>query len=144
MSQSPNRWLTTLRYTAARLLLWLAVWAVLQFLTPVKGLLAVILGLLISSAISIIVLDRQRDIMSEGIGAFFGSINQKIANSAAAEDAWQDEIREGRSGPSQNGAANQAVDQNENAALLERNDQLGSGSTTGDNAHGLDGENKTE
>ena len=144
MSQSPNRWLTAVRYTAARLLLWLAVWALLQFLTPVKGLLAVVLGLLLSSAISIIVLDRQRDVMSEGIGSFFGNINQKIANSEAAEDAWQDEIRESRSAPSQNGSASQAVSQNENAALFERNDQHGPGSTAGDNAHGLDSENKAE
>ena len=144
MSQSPNRWLTAVRYTAARLLLWLGFWALLQFLTPVKGVLAVVLGLLISSAVSIIVLDRQRDVMSEGIGSFFGNINQKIANSAAAEDAWQDEIRESTSAPSQDGSASQAIDQNENAALFERNDQLGSGSTTGDNAHGLDSENKAE
>ena len=144
MAQSPSRWLTTVRYTAARLLLWLAVWAVLQFLTPVKGLLAVIIGLLISSAISIIVLDRQRDVMSEGIGSFFGNINQKIANSAAAEDAWQEQIRESRSAPSQDGSASQAVNQDENAALLEWNDQHGAGSAADDNPHGLDSENKAE
>lgn len=144
MSQTPNRWLTTALYTAARLLLWLAVWALLQFLTPVKGLLAVVLGLLISSAISIIILDRQRDVMSEGIGAFFSGINQKIANSGAAEDAWQDEILLAQSSPSQEGATGQAVHQNEQAALLERDDQLGAKGTTDDNAHGRDGENKAE
>ena len=144
MSKAPNRWLTTAMYTAARLLLWLAIWALLQFLTPVKGLLAVVLSLLISSAISIIVLDRQRDVMSEGIGSFFGGINQKIANSAAAEDAWQDEIRAAQSGPGQQSSAGQAVDQDQQATLLEGNDQLGSDSATHDNANGLDSENKTD
>jgi len=144
MSQAPNRWLTTALYTGARVLLWLVVWALLQFLTPAKGLLAVVLGLLISSAISIIILDRQRDVMSEGIGAFFGGINQKIANSAAAEDAWQDEIRQTESSPSQENTADQAVDQNEQAALLQWDDQLGTSGPTSNNAHGLDGENKAE
>lgn len=144
MSKAPNRWLTAVMYTAARLLLWLAIWALLQFLTPVKGLLAVVLSLLISSAISIIMLDRQRDVMSEGVGAFFGGINQKIANSAAAEDAWQEEIRAAQSGPGQQSAASQAVDQDQQATLLEGNDQRGTDSATDNNPHGLDSENKTE
>lgn len=144
MSKAPNRWLTVVMYTAARLLLWLVIWALLQFLTPVKGLLAVVLSLLISSAISIIMLDRQRDVMSEGVGAFFGGINQKIANSAAAEDAWQEEIRAAQSGPGQQSAASQAVDQDQQATLLEGNDQRGTDSATDNNPHGLDSENKTE
>ncbi len=144
MSKAPNRWLTTALYTAARLLLWLAIWALLQYLTPVKGLLAVVLGLLISSAISIIVLDRQRDVMSEGIGSFFGGINQKIANSAAAEDAWQEEIRAAQSGPGQQSGAAQAVDQDQQATLLEGNDQHGSHRATDNDTHRLDGENKAE
>ena len=144
MSPVSSRWLTTAVYTGARLLLWLAVWAAFQFLTPVKGLLAVVLGLLISSAISIIVLDRQRDVMSEGIGSFFSGINQKIANSGAAEDAWQEEIRAGQLSPGQQSATGDSVDQNENPALLERDDQLGADGSAKNNAYGLDRENKTD
>ena len=144
MAQSSRRWLTVVVYTAVRLLLWLAVWALLQFLTPVKGLLAVVLGLLISSAISIIVLDRQRDVMSEGIGSFFGGINQKIANSAAAEDAWQDEILAAQSGKSEQEPTGKAVNQDQDATLFERDDQLGTDGAARDNANGLNGESKTE
>jgi len=105
-------------YTALRLLLWLGVWAILQFLTPLKGLLAVVISLLVSSAISIVVLDRQRDAMSEGVNAFFARINERIEKSAAAEDFWAEP-----SGPGEQPSGEQSVDEHDEAGLLEHKDK---------------------
>lgn len=114
-------------YTGLRLLLWLVVWAILQFLTPVKGLLALIISLLLSSAISIIVLDRQRDAMSEGVGAFFTRINDRIEKSAAAEDYWQEPES---SGPGEQASSEQAVDEHEDPSHLQNGDEHRTDSAT--------------
>ncbi len=114
-------------YSILRLLLWLAVWAILQFLTPVKGALALIISLLISSAISIVVLDRQRDAMSEGVGAFFARINDRIERSAAAEDYWEEPQA---SGPGEQAGSEQAVDEHQDPGHLQDGDEHRTDSTT--------------
>ena len=114
-------------YTGLRLLLWLGVWAILQFLTPVKGVLAIVIALLISGAISIVVLDRQRDAMSEGVGAFFGRINDRIEKSAAAEDYWQEPAD---SSPGEQSSGEQPVDEHEDAGHLEHGDEHRTDSAT--------------
>lgn len=144
MTEPKSQWLNFVAYTVVRLLLWLGVWAILQFLTPVKGILALVLALLISSAISIVLLDRQRDAMSESVGAFFGGINRKIESSAAAEDVWQQEILREQSGPSEQSPSTEPVNQDEHSGLLEGDNEAGSDSAAGDEAHGLNTENKTE
>jgi hypothetical protein len=105
-------------YTGLRVLLWLAVWAILQFLTPIKGVFALVISLLLSGIISIVVLDRQRDAMSEGVGAFFGRINDRIEKSAAAEDYWQEP-----SGPGEQRSGEQSVDEHENPGHLQDGDE---------------------
>ncbi len=107
-------------YTGLRILLWLAVWAILQFLTPLKGALALIISLLLSGAISIVVLDRQRDAMSEGVGAFFGRINDRIEKSAAAEDYWPEPEH---SAPGEQASSEQAVDEHDDAGHLQNGDE---------------------
>lgn len=144
MNEPRSRWLNFATYTVVRLLLWLGVWAILQFLTPVKGILAVVLALLISSAISIVLLDRQRDAMSESVGSFFGGINQKIENSAAAEDVWQEDILRERSGPGEQSASAEAVDQHEHPGLLQGDHEAGSHSAARDKVDGSDAERKTQ
>lgn len=144
MTKTKNRWLNFATYTVVRLLLWLGVWAILQFLTPVKGIMAVVLALLISSAISIVLLDRQRDVMSESVGAFFSGINQKIESSGAAEDLWQEDILRERSGPGEQGSGANTVDQHEQPGLLQSENEAGSDSTTGDEPDRLDAQDKTE
>lgn len=144
MTKSKNRWLNFATYTGLRLLLWLGVWAILQFLTPVKGIMAVVLALLISSAISIVLLDRQRDIMSESVGAFFSGINQKIESSGAAEDVWQEEILRERSRPGEQRAGTNTVNQDEHSGLLQSDNEVGSDSTAGDETDRLNSQCKTE
>ena len=114
-------------YSGLRLLLWLAVWAILQFLTPVKGVLALVMALLISGAISIVVLDRQRDAMSEGVGAFFGRINDRIERSEAAEDYWEEP---GDSAPGEQASGEQAVDEHEDPSHLQHGDEHRTDSAT--------------
>lgn len=144
MTQPKSRWLNFVTYTVVRVLLWLGVWAILQFLTPVKGILALVLALLISSAISIVLLDRQRDAMSESVGAFFSGINSKIESSAAAEDVWQQEILRERSSPGEQSASAEAVDQDKHPGLLEGDHQAGSNGSAGDQTNGLNAESKTD
>lgn len=73
-------------YTALRVALFAAVWLTLELLTPISGLWAIVLAILISGAISIVVLDRPRDRVGAVAAGFFGGINERIEASARAED----------------------------------------------------------
>ena len=73
-------------YTVLRVALFAAVWLTLELLTPINGLWAIVLAILISGAISIVLLDRQRDRVGAGAAGFFRGINERIEASARAED----------------------------------------------------------
>ena len=88
-------------------------WLALQFFTPVRGLLAMALALLISALFSIIFLSRQRDAMSESVFGFFRKLNDRIDASAAKEDYLDAEPQ----------AQQDAVDQQEDAGGLKDGDQ---------------------
>ena len=62
------------------------VWFVIQFLTPVRGVLAITLALLLSAILSIIFLGKQRDAMSQSMFGFFRRLNERIDAAAAKED----------------------------------------------------------
>lgn len=137
VTESNHGWKSTLIYTVLRIVLWLALWAILEFLTPIKGLMALVLSLLISSAVSIILLDRLRDSMSVSVGGFFRGINERIEHSATAEEAWDRESSAG-SAPGEQGASEQSVDEHEHPRLLESDDELRPASAADDEAHGSD------
>jgi c-di-AMP phosphodiesterase-like protein len=73
-------------YTVLRILLFVAVWLTLEFLTPVKGVWALVVAILVSGAISIVLLDRQRNKAGLVAQGFFHRINERIDASARAED----------------------------------------------------------
>ena len=73
-----------------RIALFLAVWLVLELLTPVHGIWAIVAAILMSGAISIVVLDRQRGRVGVAAAGFFGRINERIEASARAEDVDDD------------------------------------------------------
>lgn len=73
-------------YTSARLGVFLAVWLILQWLTGLRGLMALALAIVISGAISLLLLNRQRDAMSTKVASFFRRINERIDASTRAED----------------------------------------------------------
>lgn len=84
-----SRW-GLLRYTFFRVVLFLIIWAIFQFLTPWKGLAAFVAAILISGAISFFLLDRLRDDASGTLFGFFGRINARIDASTRAEDVDDD------------------------------------------------------
>ncbi len=78
-------------YTLLRLAMLIAVWFMFQLLTPLRGIWAVVAALLVSGAISLLVLNKQRDAVSIGVANFFGRINDRIEASKSAEDFDEDE-----------------------------------------------------
>ena len=74
-----------------RLGLLFAVWLLLQLVTPLRGLWAVVAAVLVSGAISLFLLQRQRAAMSAVVGGFFGRINARIDQASRAEDDWDDQ-----------------------------------------------------
>ena len=73
-------------YTVLRVALFAVVWVTIEFLTPIHGLWAAASAILISGAISIVVLDRQRGEVGSVAAGFFRRINKRIEASARAED----------------------------------------------------------
>lgn len=118
-------------YTALRLLVLAVVWGVLQLTTPLRGLLAIAVALLISGLLSLFVLDRQRERLSVGVAGFFGRLNARIDASSRAEDEWDDERRAtaspASSAPSQGKqtAEQQAVHEDQQSGALEHPDERG-------------------
>lgn len=84
--QRTSRWVAVLVYSLLRVALFAVVWLVIEFLTPLSGLLALAAAILISGAISLVVLDRQRGAVGAAAAGFFGRINERIEASARAED----------------------------------------------------------
>lgn len=112
-------------YTLLRIALFAAVWAVLWFLTPLDGLWTTVVALLVSGAISVVVLDRQRGRVGVAAGRFFSRINERIDASTRAEDI-DDDVDEralSSSGDGEQHGEPQAVDQEQGAGALEGSDE---------------------
>lgn len=73
-------------YTLLRVALFAVVWVVIELVTPIHGVWAAASAILISGAISIVVLDRPRDRVGAAAGRFFGRINARIDASTRSED----------------------------------------------------------
>ncbi len=118
-------------YTGMRVGLFLAVWLLLQLVTPLRGLWAALVAILASGLISIFVLNRQRSAMSAVVGRFFGGINARIDAASRAED--DDEFDEGALQNWDNQAERQSdgVDRDE----LSRSDESGDESRSPGSAH---------
>jgi Protein of unknown function (DUF4229) len=99
-------------YTVLRIALFAAVWLTIELLTPINGLLAIIAALLVSGAISLLVLDRQRGRAASVAAGFFGGINERIEASARAEDVDDEPATPdvADSGEGQQDAEHEAVD----------------------------------
>lgn len=81
-----SRSLAFLAYTLLRVLIFAAAWLLLLWLTPLEGVYAIVMAILISGIISIPLLSHQRDAVSVGIAGFFRRMNERIDASARAED----------------------------------------------------------
>lgn len=123
-------------YTLLRVLLFAAVWALVELLTPIHGPWAAAAALLMSGAISVVVLDRWRGPVGQAAGGFFGRINQRIDASAHAEDAALDAAE--ASGEGEQEPHGEAVGEQQDPGALQGGDQVGSGSVAENGAQGAD------
>ena len=73
-------------YTGLRLALLVAVWLLIQAVTPLRGLIAAGAAIVVSAVISIFLLDRTRDKASIGLWGIFKRIDDRIERSRTAED----------------------------------------------------------
>lgn len=75
----------TLAYTAARILLFAAMLGI-GYLVGARGLLLVVLALVVSGAVSLVMLSRQRDAMSGALISRIGSVRSRIREGTSRED----------------------------------------------------------
>lgn len=73
-------------YTVYRVLFFLLAWLLIQVTTPIRGIWAIALAIVVSAVFSILLLGRQRDAMSGSMFGFFRRINERIDAAAAKED----------------------------------------------------------
>jgi Protein of unknown function (DUF4229) len=81
-----------MRYTLLRVLLFLAV-AALLWIVGLRGLALVMFAILGSGMISIFALSRSRDAVSVSLANRAAKIKRRIDERAAAEDAWDEQRR---------------------------------------------------
>jgi hypothetical protein len=121
-------------YTLLRIAVFAGLWFLIQLLTPVRGLWAIVAALLLSGAISMIVLNRQRDSMSVVVAGFFGRINDRIEQGKRAEDDLY----------SQAHGEQDAVPEHEQPGGLEHGNEGGSDRAAQDASQRSDGEGQGE
>lgn len=125
-----RRLVAVLTYTGLRLLLLLAVWILIELVTPLRGVTSIVVALLASGVISLFLLNRQRASMSVVVGSFFRGINERIDAAARAEDdddGWDGAaaVRTAaeRSGESEAKAEAQPVHEEHQPRALEHDDE---------------------
>ena len=109
-------------YTALRVGLVLAIWWLLQLVTPIRGLAALAIAILASGLVSLVLLNRPRATMGEGVARFFSRMNAKIEASTSAEDAADDERR---ASSAKKQAEQHSVDPQQEPGSLEDRDERG-------------------
>ncbi|MFM1965660.1 MAG: hypothetical protein RL134_1385 [Actinomycetota bacterium] len=124
-------------YTAMRVALLAAVWLAIQVLTPMRGLLAIAVALVISGVISFIVLDRSRDRASMGLAGAFRRINDRIEQSKVAEDVDDAPTASGQGEPQ---AQQESVGEDEHTGGLQDRHEIAPSSAPDDAAQRTDGQ----
>ena len=107
-------------YTALRVGLFAVVWLTFELLTPISGLWAIVLAIVVSGAVSIVLLDRQRNRVGQVADGFFSRLNERIEASARAEDD-DDEP----SGQGEQAAEGEPMGQEQDPGLLQGGDESG-------------------
>lgn len=135
-------------YTLLRVAVLAAAWLLVQLLTPLRGLLAVAVALVISGIASLLLLRGSRGEAGSALAGVFRRIDERIDRSTRAEDGVEDSATEvaqrgdsadptpTRHEPPQQGsgetdaqAEEQAVGQGERPGGLENGDQVGTDRT---------------
>lgn len=113
-------------YTIMRLGLFLGFWLLVQLVTPLRGLWAAVVALLISGLVSVFLLNRQRTAMGEVVGRFFGGINARIDAASRAEDEQFDDLLDSDSRDPSGGREDRSQGQSQG-----QRDGVGSDQSTG-------------
>ncbi len=122
-------------YTALRVALLVAVWLLIQVVTPMRGLLAIAVALVISGVISFILLDRTRDKASAGLAGVFRRIDDRIERSKVAEDVDDEPVsRQGEPDPQQH-----PVGEDEQSGGLQHGHESSAGGAAGHRDDGPQG-----
>lgn len=119
--------------------LFLAVWLLLQLVTPLRGLWAALLAIVASGLISIFLLNRQRSAMSAVVGRFFGGINARIDAASRAEDIDDVDASPLQNGDNQPHGQGDGVDSDELAGGDESGNESRSLGSSHDGAPGPPG-----
>ena len=138
-------------YSGLRIALFLGVWLPLQLLTPLRGLLALVVAILASGVIGFFLLDRPRDEASAAVWRVFRRIDDRIQRNALIEDSYAEAtlvegpagtevLSVGREEKSQ--AEEESVDQGEHAGELQHPHQVSASGTLDDVEGGAHGERK--
>jgi hypothetical protein len=127
-------------YTGLRLALLAAVWLLIQVVTPMRGLLAIAVALVISGIVSFVVLDRPRDQASAGLSGVFGRINDRIERSTTAED-WDEPFESGQGNA---GAEKETVGEHQQSGPLENGHEVASGGASDDSGRRSQGKDSGE
>ena len=124
-------------YTGLRVALLALVWLLIQVVTPMRGLLAIAVALIISGVISFVLLDRTRDRASAGLAGVFRRIDDRIERSKVAEDVDDEPVP---SGESQAPSEQESVGQDEQSGAPQDGDELAPRGSTRDDGDGPDGQ----
>lgn len=122
-------------YTGLRLALLAATWFLVQLVTPMRGLLAVAVALVVSGILGFFLLDRPRDDASVSVSRLFRRIDAKIESSRTAEDDDEPRSPQGQADPHQD-----AVDEGEQPGPLQDGDQVATDGPAGDVERGTNGQ----
>lgn len=140
-SSSSSTALAVAVYTVLRVLVFLGAWALLWVLTPLDALWSAVAAILISGAISLVVLDRQRGRVGRAAGGFFARINARIDAATRAEDVDEPEpVPAAGSREGEQGSQREPVDQQKDAGGGQDGDEGRLGSTTEHDSQRDDGE----
>jgi Protein of unknown function (DUF4229) len=82
------------RYTALRLLIFVIA-AALLWIIGLRGFALLLFAVLLSGIVSLFVLNRSRDELSTALVGRQQRIRQRLADRTAAEDEWNDDVRDG-------------------------------------------------
>mgnify|MGYP006282202021 CR=1 FL=1 len=115
-----SKTLALARYTLLRLGLFAVVWLILELVTPLGTAWTLIGAILMSGAISVVVLDRTRGDAARAVGGLFDRINARIDASASAED-FDDDV----STDAERDAEDKSVGEQQDSGGLESGDQRG-------------------
>ena len=128
-TQGSSKAIAVARYTLLRLGLFAVVWLLLELVTPLSLGWTLVAAILMSGAVSIIVLDRSRGDAARAMGGVFERINARIEASASAEDVDDSDLADG-----DRDSHDQAVDQQEQTGGLQGGHEGGSGGSREDDS----------